>query len=84
MKASPPNARSPTVAEPDESMQRARAAVDSKGRVRLYVDVPAEVARRFSVLAALRGVSKRDLLAQILSDTTANVSEADVLKKLRA
>lgn len=40
--------------------------IDSKGLVRIYVDIPAEMARRFNILAATRGVPKRALMTDIV------------------
>lgn len=47
---------------------RASAPTDSKGNKRVYIDLPANSARRFNVLAAMRGVPKRELLAQIVEE----------------
>lgn len=41
---------------------------DSRGTQRVYVDLPADLVRRFNVLAATRGMPKRGLLAQIVED----------------
>jgi hypothetical protein len=51
----------------------APAPVDSRGNVRVYIDLPPDVARKFNVLAAMRGVAKRVLLAEIVRDAVAEV-----------
>lgn len=43
-------------------------STDSKGNVRVYIDLPPELVRRFNVLAAMRSVAKRVLLAQIVEE----------------
>lgn len=46
---------------------------DAKGNVRVYVDLPAELARKFNVLAASRGIPKRILLAEVVKAAVADV-----------
>lgn len=46
----------------------ATAPTDSRGTMRVYVDLPKESVRRFNVLAAMRGMPKRALLAQIVEE----------------
>lgn len=46
---------------------------DSKGNIRVYIDLPGDVARKFNVLAAMRGVPKRLLLAEIVRTAVADV-----------
>lgn len=43
-------------------------AVDSKGNRRIYVDLPAPLITRMNVLAAMRGMQKRVLIATLLTD----------------
>lgn len=42
--------------------------VDSKGNRRIYVDLPASLITRMNVLAAMRGLQKRVLIATLLTD----------------
>lgn len=46
---------------------------DSRGSVRVYIDLPADVVRQFNILAATRGVPKRTLLADIVRAAVADV-----------
>ena len=41
-------------------------ATTSKGTQRVYVDLPADLVRRFNILAATRALPKRTLLSQIV------------------
>ena len=43
-------------------------AVDSKGNRRIYVDLPTPLITRMNVLAAMRGMQKRVLIATLLTD----------------
>lgn len=43
-------------------------AADSKGNRRVYVDLPAPLITRMNVLAAMRSVTKRALIASLLTD----------------
>ena len=43
-------------------------AVDSKGNRRIYVDLPTPLITRMNVLAAMRGLQKRVLIATLLTD----------------
>lgn len=52
-----------------------KPATTTRGTTRVYVDLPAESVRRFNVLAAMRAVPKRLLLAQIVEDA---LKEANV------
>jgi predicted DNA-binding protein len=47
--------------------------VDVRGQVRVYIDLPRELAHKLNVLAALRGKAKRALLAEIVSAAVAEV-----------
>lgn len=42
--------------------------IDSKGNRRIYVDLPAQLITRLNVLAAMKNVTKRGLVTQLLSD----------------
>jgi len=48
--------------------KRAATATDSRGTMRVYIDLPVESVRRFNVLAATLSMPKRTLLAQIVED----------------
>lgn len=41
-------------------------AVDSRGSVRIYADVPKHIAQEFAVLAVRRDKAKRTLLAELI------------------
>lgn len=43
-------------------------ATDSRGMKRVYVDLPAASVQRFNVLAAMRNMPKRMLLASIVEE----------------
>ncbi len=43
-------------------------AVDSKGNRRIYADIPDALVKKFNVLAAMRGVTKRSLITALLTD----------------
>ena len=45
-----------------------KAAVDSRGTQRVYIDLPKDSVQRFNVLAAMRSMPKRALLAQIVEE----------------
>ncbi len=51
---------------PAQSAPRVPQVPDSRGNVRVYIDLPSALVRKFNVLAAMRGLSKRGLLAQIV------------------
>ena len=63
-KPTPKNARVTAPAPP---------TTDAKGNLRVYIDLPTDVVRRFNVLAAMRGVPKRTLLAEIVRLAVADV-----------
>lgn len=42
------------------------AVVDSRGYVRVYIDLPPDIVRRFNIMAATRGQPKRVLLAELV------------------
>ncbi len=42
--------------------------VDSRGNVRIYTDVPKNIAQEFSILAVRRETSKRALMAELIMD----------------
>lgn len=44
---------------------------DSRGNMRLYTDIPVNVAQEFAVLAIRRGLSKRDLMAELIMNAVA-------------
>ena len=52
----------------------APAPADAKGNRRLYADVPAPLITRLNVLAAMKGVTKRALIASLLSDAITRAS----------
>lgn len=44
---------------------------DSRGNVRVYIDLPSDLVRRFNVMAASRDQPRRALLAEIVRDALA-------------
>lgn len=62
-----------TSAPPPAPSPAAKRPTDSRGNVRIYADIPAPVARAFSILAARKEMAKKDLLAEIVSDACAGI-----------
>lgn len=50
---------------------RADPGQDSRGNVRLYADIPEQVAKEFKILAIRRGVTYRALMARLIMDAVA-------------
>lgn len=48
-------------------------SADSHGNIRVYIDLPSDLVRKFNVLAAMRGIPKRILLAEMVRDAVADV-----------
>lgn len=49
-------------------VQERRGEEDSRGNVRIYTDIPRSVATEFSVMAIRRNMTKRALMARLITD----------------